>query len=65
MGVVQADSKATASGDETPLVPRSGRTVAWSELRKHNTRDDVWIAIAGQVYDVTQFARYAAAADER
>lgn len=30
-------------------------TVSLDELKKHRRRDDVWIAIHGKVYNVTDF----------
>eukprot|EP01083_Nonionella_stella_P044495 119773_1 len=31
------------------------RKISLGELKRHNTREDGWIAIAGKVYDVTKF----------
>jgi cytochrome-b5 reductase len=28
------------------------------ELRKHNSKDDAWMAIRGLVYDVTEYMKY-------
>jgi L-lactate dehydrogenase (cytochrome) len=32
------------------------RKVAASEILQHNRRDDVWIVVDGEVYDMTEFA---------
>ena len=32
-----------------------GKTYDELELKKHNSVDDLWIAIHGKVYDVTEF----------
>jgi cytochrome b involved in lipid metabolism len=29
----------------------------WSEIRKHNKKDDMWIVVNDSVYDVTKFKR--------
>lgn len=29
--------------------------IPYSEVQKHNTRDDCWVVINGQVFDVTEF----------
>mmetsp|Transcript_13770 Transcript_13770/g.34631 ORF Transcript_13770/g.34631 Transcript_13770/m.34631 type:complete len:480 (+) Transcript_13770:121-1560(+) len=31
------------------------KSVSWSELSKHSTAQDCWVALHGKVYDVTQF----------
>ena len=33
-----------------------GRHVTAEELRRHNTRDSVWLVVDGNVYDLTEFA---------
>lgn len=38
------------------MAPR-GTAVTLDELQKHNTKDDVWIAVAGKVYDLSKFLR--------
>ena len=27
----------------------------WSDIEKHNTKDDAWIVISGEVFNVTDF----------
>ncbi|KZT62268.1 hypothetical protein CALCODRAFT_426253 [Calocera cornea HHB12733] len=40
----------------TPDTPAGGaRTIAFAEVQRHNTRDDCWVVIDGEVYDVTRF----------
>lgn len=39
----------------SPTVAMGTRTVSWEELSRHNTPDDLWIAIAGVAYDVTNW----------
>lgn len=34
----------------------SSKLVAASEVERHNSTDDAWIVVDGQVYDMTRFA---------
>ena len=34
------------------------RKVTASELSRHRSRDDLWIAVRGKVYDVTKYLPY-------
>jgi len=43
---------------KTIRVQKEGRQIHWTELQKHNKKDDCWIAIRGKVYDVTKFLPY-------
>ncbi|KZO91367.1 L-mandelate dehydrogenase [Calocera viscosa TUFC12733] len=36
-------------------MPGAGRTIPFNEVQLHNTRDDCWVVIDGEVYDVTHF----------
>lgn len=33
----------------------SGRKITLAEVAQHNKADDLWIVVAGKVYDVTKF----------
>ncbi|XP_060574258.1 acyl-CoA Delta-6 desaturase-like [Ruditapes philippinarum] len=35
----------------------AGQVIPWSEIQKHSSRDDRWIVISGQVYDVTEWSK--------
>lgn len=34
------------------------RKITWEELEKHNTPDDAWIGLNGNVYDVTKWTKF-------
>ncbi|CAG8697317.1 16590_t:CDS:2, partial [Acaulospora morrowiae] len=36
---------------------RPGKKFTWEELAKHNTRDDAYVAVRGNVYDITNFIK--------
>jgi cytochrome b involved in lipid metabolism len=36
---------------------RSGKKFTWEELAKHNKADDAYVAIRGNVYDITNFVK--------
>ncbi len=42
--------------DSKPKLTRELRDITMTELAKHNTKDDCWVAIFGHVYDLTSFA---------
>ena len=43
---------------KTPQVYDGKRKITTSELARHRSRDDLWIAIRGKVYDVTKYLPY-------
>ena len=46
--------------DETDPMKSNGSTksaISWQEVKKHTHRDDKWIVIDNQVYDITSWAR--------
>jgi len=49
---------ATRDTGNIKLANKTLRQVSWTELNKHDTADSAWIAIDGQVYDVTAFSKY-------
>jgi len=49
-------TSAVADTKIEPVQPKKLKEIAHSELQKHNTEDDCWVAIHGYVYDLTDFA---------
>merc|ERR1712176_270547 len=45
--------------DAQPLraEPTLLRRITWQELQSHKHAEDLWVAIEGKVYDLTQFAK--------
>lgn len=44
-------------GGEKRDKPGAEQVFPWSEIEKHTSKDDRWIVIGGQVYDVTQWSK--------
>ncbi|KAL7419080.1 hypothetical protein Q5752_005916 [Cryptotrichosporon argae] len=38
--------------------PSGQKLISYAEVQKHNTKDDCWVIIGGNVYDVTEFLEY-------
>lgn len=53
---VAASSLSPSTLEATEAKSADLRTVSLSELQKHHTEDDCWVAIHGMVYDLTDFA---------
>jgi hypothetical protein len=51
--------KVTATRSSTANDIGGKRQISWTELGQHQSVDSCWIAIEGQVYDVTDFSKYA------
>ena len=32
-------------------------TIKWDEIRRHNTRNDLWVVVNGRVFDMTEFIK--------
>lgn len=54
-GITKGSAFAADLHAPTSATKQSSRPVTWSELTKHNTVEDAWIAIKGRVYDITSF----------
>ncbi|CAD7972779.1 unnamed protein product [Amoebophrya sp. A25] len=56
---MSASAAGTSSSTSSPLPQTSyAKTgITSSELAKHNTKDDLWLSISGEVYDLTKFAK--------
>lgn len=51
---ISAPPTVVKSEDQRPQPSKN--CYSWSEVAKHNTREDAWLVIKGNVYDVTKFA---------
>ena len=47
-----------------PEAPYAERSITYNELSLHGVPDSCWVAIAGEVYDVTPFLAKVGAVDE-
>ena len=45
----------TSSSKDSSNMPQSGKVISATELSKHNKSNDCWVAIRGNVYDVTSY----------
>ncbi len=50
------EKKRVMSSEQKIRTSRELKDISLSELSKHNTKDDCWVAIYGKVYDLTAFA---------
>ena len=48
----QATPRATSAAPAASPAGAMSDTFTLDEVAKHNTRDDLWVAVAGSVYDV-------------
>lgn len=40
-----------------PEGPNGFQTYTWEEVGKHNNRDDKWLVVDGNVYDISRFMK--------
>jgi cytochrome b involved in lipid metabolism len=57
-----AETAARSHSHSAPILtatPMAGKVTFydWSEVRKHNKKDDAWIVVNDNVYDVTRFKK--------
>jgi cytochrome b involved in lipid metabolism len=53
-----SDEVMSASSESTTIVAGNKSTFYdWEEIRKHNKKDDMWLVVNDNVYDVTRFRR--------
>lgn len=44
-------------GGKKEVASSSNQTVSWDEVRKHRAREDKWLVIEGQVYNITEWSK--------
>lgn len=54
VAATEPEKRVEAKGE--PEAKKAGGTYTVDEVKKHNTKDDLWVIIDGQVLDVTKFA---------
>jgi len=52
---LQEAGPAPAAAAPAPPEPPKDEGISWEEVKKHNTKDDVWVVINGDVIDATKF----------
>ncbi|BEI85332.1 hypothetical protein CcaverHIS002_0507330 [Cutaneotrichosporon cavernicola] len=55
VGVTALTLYSTTSTANADAPKPNGKFISYEEVQKHNRRDDCWVIIAGNVYDVTDF----------
>jgi cytochrome b involved in lipid metabolism len=51
-----SDNKLSDGEGETTISPNASKPIfTWEEVRKHNKKDDCWIVVDDNVYNMTNF----------